>query len=191
MNAKQRDDSGRAALGGYVSGPEAATEPTARAVAKLSHAASVLLVEGVSDQIAVETVAARQGRSLETEGVLVLPMGGAHGAARFLAQLGPRGAGLRLAGLCDAGEERIFREGLTTAGLGSPSTRAEMERLGFYVCVEDLEDEMIRALGPRRIEHIFSEQGDLGRVSYVADATVLAGTEGRRANAQVSQCRFA
>ena len=37
-----------------------------------------------------------------------------------------------------------------------------MERLGFYVCVQDLEDELIRAVGVARVEVLFESQGDLG-----------------------------
>ena len=37
-----------------------------------------------------------------------------------------------------------------------------MERLGFYVCVEDLEDELIRAVGAMRVEALIDSQGDLG-----------------------------
>jgi len=37
-----------------------------------------------------------------------------------------------------------------------------METLGFYVCVSDLEDELIRALGADTIERILEARGDLG-----------------------------
>jgi hypothetical protein len=125
-------------------------------------AETVVLVEGISDQIAVETLAARRGRDLVAERVLVLPIGGAHAFERFLTQLGPAGAGLRLAGLCDLGEENLVRRGLASTGVGSPTSRADMERLGFYVCVEDLEDELIRALGTDRAVALIDSQGDLG-----------------------------
>jgi hypothetical protein len=36
-----------------------------------------------------------------------------------------------------------------------------MERLGFYVCVNDLEDELIRAVGIAGVEALFDSQGDL------------------------------
>jgi hypothetical protein len=150
------------ALDGYVHGPAAASEATARALAKAAAADAVVLVEGISDQIAVETLAARKGRDLDAERVLVLPTGGAHAIKRYLRQFGPGGAGLRLAGLCDVGEEQVVRRGLASAGIGSPSTRAEMQRLGFYVCIEDLEDELIRAIGTARAEAILDSQGDLG-----------------------------
>ena len=65
-------------------------------------------------------------------------------------------------GLCDSGEEKIVRRSLASAGIGSPGTRAEMERLGFYVCIEDLEDELIRAIGATRFEALIDSQGDLG-----------------------------
>src|SRR5579859_5046307 len=109
---------------------------------------AVVLVEGVSDRYAVETLAQRRGRDLAAEGIRVVPIGGAQAIGRFLTRFGPAGLGLRLAGLCDAGEEREFRRGLERAGLGSELTREDMERLGFYVCDADLEDELIRASAP-------------------------------------------
>lgn len=125
-------------------------------------ARAVVLVEGISDQIAVETAAALQGRRLDDERVVVVPIGGAHAIARFLATLGPAGAGLRLAGLCDAREEVVVRRALVAAQVGSPRTRADMERLGFHVCVDDLEDELVGAVGTAGVERVFDSEGDLG-----------------------------
>ncbi|HEY5860612.1 MAG TPA: ATP-dependent endonuclease, partial [Actinomycetota bacterium] len=51
--------------------------------------------------------------------------------------------------------------GLDRAGLGSNLTRAEMEALGFFVCVADLEDELIRALGPTSVLQLVEAQGEL------------------------------
>jgi len=162
MDITRRRELASRLLDGYVHGPAAAAEATARALAKVAAAEAVVLVEGVSDQIAVETLAARRGRDLGAERVVVLPVGGAHAMTRYLTQLGPAGAGLRLAGLCDLGEEELVRRGLASAGIGSPGTRAGMERLGFYVCVEDLEDELIRAIGAAQVEELIGSQGDLG-----------------------------
>ena len=36
-----------------------------------------------------------------------------------------------------------------------------MEHLGFYVCVNDLEDELIRAVGTAGVETLFDSQGEL------------------------------
>jgi hypothetical protein len=123
---------------------------------------AVVLVEGISDQRALETLALRRGRDLDAEGITIVPIGGAQSIGRFLSRFGPQGIDVRLAGLCDAGEEGEFRRGLERAGLGTDLTRADMESLGFYVCEADLEDELIRALGAATVEQIADVQGDLG-----------------------------
>ncbi|MQA80605.1 MAG: ATP-dependent endonuclease [Streptosporangiales bacterium] len=122
---------------------------------------AVVLVEGMSDQAAVEALAARHLRDLDAEGVSVVPLGGAMSIAPFLDLFGPDGVDVRLAGLCDVAEEGYFRRGLERAGLGADLTRADMEALGFYVCVEDLEDELIRTLGVASVERVIEDQGDL------------------------------
>jgi hypothetical protein len=123
---------------------------------------AVVLVEGTSDQQAVEALAERRGRDLEAEGVSVMPIGGAQAIGRFLARFGPRGLDVRLAGLFDVAEEDDFRRGLERAGLGSNLTRVDMEQLGFYACVADLEEELIRAVGAARVLKVAEAQGDLG-----------------------------
>jgi hypothetical protein len=91
---------------------------------------TVFLVEGVSDKLALDTLARRRG--LE---VSVVEMGGAHAIRRYL----ERYADARVVGLCDAGERSVFE-------------RAGIER--FEVCDADLEDELIRALGPERVHEV-------------------------------------
>ena len=118
---------------------------------------AVVLVEGASDQAALESLAERRGRDLAAEGVAVVPIGGAQAVGRYLRQLGES----KVAGLCDAGEESDFKRALEDAGLGSNLTRDGMERLGFFVCVDDLEDELIRALGAGAVERVVEAQGDL------------------------------
>ncbi|MGH7358294.1 MAG: TOPRIM nucleotidyl transferase/hydrolase domain-containing protein [Candidatus Rokuibacteriota bacterium] len=133
-----------------------------RAVRALEDLTHVVLVEGVSDQRALEALAARRGRDLRAEGISIVPMGGAQNIGSFLDLFGPQGLDVRLAGLCDAAEHVDFQRALERAGLGSGLTRAEMESLGFYVCVEDLEDELIRSLGAASVERIVDGQGELG-----------------------------
>ena len=142
-------------------GPVAAGGPpaTERALARAIDARAVVLVEGISDQIALETLAARRGRDLESERAAIVPIGGAHAIGRFLTRFG---GSSRLAGLCDAGEEDVFRRSLERAGLGTNLTRADMEQLGFYVCEADLEDELIRAIGAAAVEDVLEANGDLG-----------------------------
>jgi hypothetical protein len=166
--------------------PETAAGTEAAAPAR-----SIVLVEGTSDQLALQVIAGRRGRDLGREGISIVAMGGATNLGHFLDRFGPRGLDVRLAGLCDAGEEPGFRRALERAGLGSglacsglsrsdqtrsdptrseparsePTgagpTRTDLERLGFFVCVADLEDELIRALGVPAVEQVIEGQGDL------------------------------
>jgi hypothetical protein len=124
---------------------------------------TVVLVEGVSDQVAVETLAARRGLDLEAGGISIVSIGGAGNIGAALGRFGPAGLGVSLAGLYDAGEEEWFRRALERAGLGDGLGRPELEQLGFFVCVEDLEDELIRALGVEAVEAVVAEQGELRR----------------------------
>ena len=55
-----------------------------------------------------------------------------------------------------------MRRGLERAGFGSDSSPLELERLGFYACIDDLEDELIRAVGAERVVDIVEERGELG-----------------------------
>jgi hypothetical protein len=153
VGVADRGELARRALDGYASGPDAPIRATARALAKVGDATTLVLVEGISDQMAVETAAAGRGRDLEAERVVVVPIGGAHAIGRFLATLPPAG-GRRIAGLCDLREEHLFHRGLRDL--------AGVERLGVHVCVDDLEDELIRALGTAAVEALFDSQGDLG-----------------------------
>jgi len=101
---------------------------------------AVVLVEGVTDLLALEAVARRLGLNLG--GIEIVAIGGAQAVRRAAAQH----EGERLVGLCDAGEERWFRRVLGDA---------------TYVCDEDLEDELIRALGAERVQDVVAAQGEL------------------------------
>ena len=121
-----------------------------------------MLVEGVSDKVALEALAVRRGRDLEAEGVSVVAIGGAQAIGRYLGLYGPAGSNVRLAGFCDVGEEGAFRRALERAGFGDDIDRAAMEQLGFFVCDRDLEDELIRSLGAPVVEEILDAHGKLG-----------------------------
>jgi hypothetical protein len=122
---------------------------------------TVVLVEGASDKSAIEALAERRGRNLAAEGISVVAMGGATNIAMHICRFGPAGRNLQLAGLCDVGEERDFRRALERAGLGADLSRSDLEVLGFFVCVADLEDELIRALGTATVERIVDAEGEL------------------------------
>jgi hypothetical protein len=132
---------------------------------------SVVLVEGTSDQAALETLAARRGRHLAAEGVAVVPLGGATSVGRFLELLGPHGLALRLSGLCDFAERGFFRRGLERTGVlpkvastvprTDTGASADLEAVGFFVCVDDLEDELIRTLGADAVQRVVEARGEM------------------------------
>jgi hypothetical protein len=122
---------------------------------------AVIVVEGMSDQVALETLAERRGIALRAQGISIVHLDGATNIGRFLDLFGPRGLDARLAGLCDAAEEGYFRRARERAGVGSPLSRADMEALGFYVCGADLEEELIRALGVAAVERVIRAQGEI------------------------------
>ena len=59
---------------------------------------AVVLVEGTSDAVAVETLAERRERDLPADGVVIVPIGGAQAIGRFLGLYGPA---VKLAGFCE------------------------------------------------------------------------------------------
>lgn len=132
-------------------------------VAGLAGIGVCVLVEGESDQAALEALAERRGLAFADDGVRIVAMGGVTNIGRFARMLGPHGLGIRLTGVCDAGEEGYFSRELARAlGLPNPPARSELEELGFFVCEADLEDELIRAHGTASVERLLELQGDLG-----------------------------
>ena len=138
-----------AAIEWAIRGDKAASAAAAELAREI---AIVILVEGVSDAVAVETLAKQTGRDFERERVCVIPMGGVTNVAKFLSVLGPAGLDLRLAGLCDVDREWHLRRALERAGVADAA---------FFVCDADLEDELIRALGVDRLQEILDAEGDL------------------------------
>ncbi|GAB6903310.1 hypothetical protein JCM9957A_64020 [Kineosporia succinea] len=149
---------------------------TALRLATERRARAVLLVEGESDQGAVGATARRLGIDLARERVLVVPMGGASGIAKFLLEL----AGLGRAGLYDEAEIGYVRRGLERAGrfprytgsrrelFDDAPARAALAAAGFHACVRDLEDELIRALGPAAVLDVIAAEGERARFETLA-----------------------
>jgi hypothetical protein len=120
-----------------------------------------VLVEGESDREAVLALAVKRGVVLDAAGVQVVVMHGVTNTARHVAELGPRGRGVRLTGLYDAGEERFVRRGLERGGV---AVGADLADHGFHRCRRDLEEELIRALGTDRVLEVVAAEGDLAHL---------------------------
>lgn len=121
---------------------------------------TIVLVEGVTDELAVTLAARRSGRDLKAEGVSVVPINGAHAISRFLRRLAAEEHGAKLAGLYDEGEEEVIRAALERAGYGPILDRSGLEAVGFFACIADLEDELIRAAGESILLRLIELEGD-------------------------------
>jgi hypothetical protein len=136
---------------------------------------AVVLVEGVSDRVALHTLAARWGRDLAAEGVEVVAMGGITNTRAFALRYGPCGLGVPLAGLYDAPEEGHLRRGLAAAGLPAALDPDGLRGLGFFTCSADLEDELIRALGPETVEQVIEDAGEARSLRRLAQMPAQRG----------------
>ena len=105
---------------------------------------SALLVEGRSDVAAVEAAARARGLDLAIDGIEVIAVGGYGGFAAAAAAVDASDVVV----LCDTGEARWVARALP----GVP----------LHVCDEDLEDELIRALGLPAVEAIIAAEGESG-----------------------------
>ncbi|KRA23424.1 hypothetical protein ASD65_02570 [Microbacterium sp. Root61] len=99
--------------------------------------APVILVEGDSDRVAVETLAERLGMPAPR----VVAVGGSKGAQRAVRAL----PGLRLLGLVDRAERGDFARVLDEV----------------FVCDPDLEAEFVRALGLKAVEALIDGESEL------------------------------
>ena len=108
---------------------------------------TLVLVEGPSDAVAVETLARLRGTDLATAGVRIVSMGGITNLGRWLAE--PVHEPTLV--LYDADE--------------TAHVNRTIERTGavvlLHVCDADLEDELIRALGVPAVLEVVDRAGDL------------------------------
>jgi predicted ATP-dependent endonuclease of OLD family len=110
----------------------------------------VVLVEGDSDEIALETLATRLGRDLAAEGVELISMRGVTNVGAYLQRFATN---LSVVVMCDERESKSVVRAAERAGVVD---------LHVEVCVADLEDELIRALGPAAVEQVIEAEGELG-----------------------------
>ena len=163
--------------------PSSLTDAEARHLARFTSpqtaeaffARTAVLVEGLSDQIALEALAQRRGRNLDAEGVAIVHIGGASSVGAFIRLFGPAGFDLNVAGLCDDAEEDWFVEALEEAGHPQGLSRAQREAVGFFVCVADLEAELIRAVGAADVQALIVAHGDGGQLQLFQQQPTIRG----------------
>src|SRR5262249_52003414 len=135
-------------------GPPAATGTSARAQ-------TIVLVEGASDAAVVRVLCAARGLVESATTYEVRAVGGVTNVGHHLRSLQLEGVG-HVLGLYDAPAERFVVRALRREGY-DVRDGADLAELGFVVCDRDLEDELIRALGPPTVESVLAELGELER----------------------------
>jgi hypothetical protein len=121
---------------------------------------TIVLVEGESDAAAVETLADRFDAN-DSDRLQVLTAYGITNYRKLLTRIRIDTPQRRVVGLYDEPEEHVVQRALASSGIGQTASRTEIEQLGFFACVADLEDELIRALGVDRVEQLVDDQGEL------------------------------
>jgi hypothetical protein len=121
---------------------------------------TLVLVEGDSDAAAVRALAGLFGRDLNADSVQIYSAGGVTNFSQALSELARAYPHASVCGLYDIAEERHVRRALARAGI-SNDPHESLEPFGFFACVADLEDELIRALGAEAVEHALEAQDEL------------------------------
>lgn len=118
---------------------------------------AVVLLEGASDVAAVGVLARRRG--IDTGGsVRLVDLHGVTNVRRILVDLAEDAPWLEVLGLCDAAEVG-FVLGALEAVHGQVQGVEALPAHGFFVCRDDLEEELIRGLGDERTVEVVDELG--------------------------------
>jgi hypothetical protein len=131
--------------------------------ARMAGAATIrtlVLVEGDSDAAAVRALADLLGVDLDRQRCQICSADGVTNFSRVLADFACTHPGADVCGMYDVADERHVRRAL--ANLAIPGAdRESLESFGFFACVDDLEDELIRALGSEGVERVLEAQAEL------------------------------
>lgn len=138
-------------------------------------ATRVLVVEGESDHAAIRALADRLGKNLDAEGISVVSLEGAGTFSTFFSLLGSSGLDIPLGGLCDADEESTWR-GVLAGGELEVEDASDMANAGFFVCREDLEDELFRALNATGVEAALRAGGEGAAFDRFAEQPTQSGS---------------
>ena len=119
-----------------------------------------MLVEGESDAAAVRALADRIGCDLRLHQIEIFPAAGVTNFSRVLADFVRTHPGADFCGMYDVADERHVRRALADAAIPIAADDS-LESFGFFACVADLEDELIRALGAEAVERVLEAQDEL------------------------------
>jgi hypothetical protein len=121
---------------------------------------TLVLVEGDSDAAAVRALAGLIGCDLELSHIQIRSTNGVTNFPRVLAEFVRAHRNAQFCGMYDAADEQHVRRALVSAAVPLAADES-LESFGFFACVSDLEEELIRALGPEAVEHMLETQAEL------------------------------
>ena len=121
---------------------------------------TLVLVEGNSDAGAVRALADLLGCDLNLNQIQILSADGVTNFSRLLVEFVHKHPGAEFCGMYDVADERHVRRVLTHAAIPVAANES-LESRGFFACVADLEDGLIRALGVEGVERVLEAQGEL------------------------------
>ena len=125
--------------------------------------------------MALDAVAERQGRDLLGEGIVVVPVGGAHAFSKHFQRFGDQAVEVRA--LVDKAEEGILRSAINPPPTLNAVAKHGLEGHGIFVCTEDLEDELIRTVTPSGVEALLDREGDLGSFRSLQNQPAWRGAD--------------
>ena len=129
-------------------------------MATLTPIRTLVLVEGDSDAAAVRALAGRIGCDLGLHQIQVCSAAGVSNFSRVLVDVMHTHPGADFCGMYDVADERHVRRALANAAIPI-AAHESLESFGFFACVADLEDELIRALGTEAVERVLEAQDEL------------------------------
>ena len=121
---------------------------------------TLVLVEGDSDAGAVRALADRVGCDLDLHHIQIWSAGGVTNFSKVLAEFVGTHPSAEFCGMYDIADERHVRRALANADIPI-AAHESLESIGFFACVTDLEDELIRALGAEAVERVLDAQAEL------------------------------
>ena len=121
---------------------------------------TLVLVEGDSDAAAVRALADLVDSISACIAFEVCSAAGVTNFSRVLADFVRTHPGADFCGMYDVADERHVRRALANAAVPVAADES-LETFGFFACVADLEDELIRALGAAAVERVLEAQDEL------------------------------
>ena len=120
---------------------------------------TLVLVEGESDAAAIRALADLIACDLDLNHIHIRPAAGVTNYSRVLSDFVRTHPTAGFCGMYDVADEWHVRRALVSAI--PVASQAPLESFGFFACIADLEDELIRAAGSDAVERVLEGEAEL------------------------------